>query len=121
MPTADPAAIAAIVGGYHGAPFDVLGQHLVTVDGAPAISIRTYQPQAKAVSVHHGADQTAMQTVDDTGFYEAVFPGVKEFFPYRLAITLPDGATYELEDPYRFGPGLTEFGLDLLCEANNFE
>ena len=48
---ADPAAVAAIVGGYHSAPFDILGMHLQTVDGKPSIVIRTFQPQALAVSV----------------------------------------------------------------------
>src|SRR4029453_3167426 len=81
----------------------------------------TYQPQAKNVYVHHGADKSAMQAVKDTGFYEAVFPGVKEFFPYRVAITLPDGTEYEQEDPYRFGPVLTEFDLYLFGEGNHFE
>ncbi len=121
MPTADPAAIAAIAGGYHGAPFDILGQHLVTIDGGPAISIRTYQPQAKAVSVKHGGDESLMEPVDDTGLYEAVFLGAKEIFPYRLAVTLPNGAEYEQEDPYRFGPVLTEFDLYLFGEGNHFE
>jgi 1,4-alpha-glucan branching enzyme len=121
MPTADPAAIAAIVGGYHGAPFDILGQHLVRVGGASAVAIRTYQPQASAVSVQRDGEPTVMETAGADGFYEATFPGETEFFKYKLAIGLPDGTHYEQDDPYRFGPVLTEFDLYLFGEGNHFE
>ena len=47
--TADAGAVAAIVGAYHSTPFDILGIHRLTVDGKPAIVIRTFQPQALTV------------------------------------------------------------------------
>src|SRR5271157_4531838 len=52
--SADPGAVAAIAGGYHGTPFDILGMHPLAVAGTPAIVIRTLQPQAFAVSVIRG-------------------------------------------------------------------
>src|SRR5258708_31334047 len=55
MPTTvEPAEIAAIAGANHGTPFDVLGQHLVTTAGGPAVAIRAFQPQAASVSVRRG-------------------------------------------------------------------
>jgi 1,4-alpha-glucan branching enzyme len=62
-----------------------------------------------------------MEPIGAEGFFEAVFAGETVAFPYRLAVTLPDGREYELEDPYRFGPVLTEFDLYLFGEGNHFE
>ena len=117
--TADPGAVAAIVGAYHSTPFDILGIHPHAVDGKPAIVIRTFQPQALAVSVVRGDQLYPMHRVHRDGFFEAVIHNQSDFFPYRLAITLPgsDGGrqqTYEIEDPYRYPPVLTDFDLHLL-------
>ena len=87
--TANPGAVAAIVGGYHGTPFDILGIHQHAVDGKPSFVIRTFQPQALAVSVVRGDQACPMHRVHRDGFFEAVIQNQTEFFPYRLAITLP--------------------------------
>ena len=113
----DPGAVAAIAGGYHSTPFDILGIHPHTVDGKPAIVIRTFQPQALTVSVLRGDQAYPMRQVHQDGFFEAIFDQ-SEFFPYRLSITLPalDGGrrqTYEIDDPYRYPPVLTDFDLHL--------
>ena len=68
----DPGAVAAIVGGYHSTPFDILGIHRHTVDGKPAIVIRTFQPQAQTVSVLRGFQAYPMQRIHQDGFFEAV-------------------------------------------------
>ena len=123
MPTTvDHADLTAIAGAYHGAPFDILGQHLVTVAGAPALAVRAFQPQAASVSVQRGPVLYPM-TPDETepGFFEAVFPGETEFAPYQFQIALPDGQTYTQEDPYRFGPVLSEFDLYLFGEGKHYE
>ena len=73
--TVDPAAVAALVGGYHGAPFDVLGQHPLPDAAEPAVAIRTLQPQAQAVSVLRAETRVPMRRVDAGGFFEAVFSG----------------------------------------------
>ena len=121
----DPGAAAAIVGGYHSTPFDILGIHRHTVDGKPVIVIRTFQPQAQTVSVLRGFQAYPMQRIHPDGFFEAVLQNEFEFFYYRLSITLPasDGRrqqTYEIDDPYRYPPVLTDFDLHLLGEGNHF-
>jgi 1,4-alpha-glucan branching enzyme len=127
MPTVNSAAIAAIAGAYHGAPFDVLGIHSVTAEGKPALAVRAWQPQAQAVSVKRGADLIPMERVHPEGFFEAVFPGEAEFFRYQLSIALPGGTDdpagrlYVIEDPYRFPPVLTEFDLHLFAEGTHFQ
>jgi 1,4-alpha-glucan branching enzyme len=123
--TADPGAVAAIVGAYHSTPFDILGMHPHAVDGKPAIVIRTFQPQALAVSVVRGDQLYPMHRVHHDGFFEAIIHDKSDFFLYRLAITLPgsDGGrqqTYEIEDPYCYPPVLTDFDLHLLGEGTHF-
>ena len=68
----DPGAVAAIVGGYHSTPFDILGIHRHTVDGKPVIVIRTFQPQALTVSVLRGFQAYPMHRIHQDGFFEAV-------------------------------------------------
>ncbi len=121
MPTADLEAIAAIVGGHHGAPFDLLGLHPVELENGPGLVVRAFQPQAQSVAVKHDGTAHPMERVHDDGFFEAQFPGQADFFPYQLVINLPDARQYTVEDPYRFAPVLTEFDLHLFAEGNHFE
>jgi 1,4-alpha-glucan branching enzyme len=121
MPTVAAAAIAAIAGAYHGAPFDILGLHSVTVNGTPGLAVRAFLPQAQAVSVKRGDDLRPMERLHPDGFFEAVFPAEREFFGYQLALTHYDGTTLVAEDPYRFPPALTEFDLHLFAEGNHFQ
>jgi 1,4-alpha-glucan branching enzyme len=118
--TADPKAIAAVVGGYHGAPFDILGMHPDPSRQPPGLVVRTFQPQAAEVAMRRGAAVIPMQRVHAGGVFEAQFPGETEFFRYQLEIILPEGQTYVTEDPYRYPPVLTEFDLYLFGEGNHF-
>jgi 1,4-alpha-glucan branching enzyme len=118
MPATDPNAIAAIVGAYHGAPFDVLGLHPLTSDHRGVI-VRTFHPEAEGVAVKRGEVLHPMQRVHPQGFFEAEFPHESEFFTYQLALTYPDGQTAIIEDPYRFSPVLGEMDLYLFNEGNH--
>jgi len=114
-----------IANGSYSLPFDVLGMHRITVDGGPALAIRTFQPQALAVSVNRGGRECTMEHIHPDGLFEAIFPGETEFFPYRLSITLHNTAgsgrpqRYETEDPYRYSPVLTDFDLHLFNEGTH--
>jgi 1,4-alpha-glucan branching enzyme len=121
----DPNAVAAIVGGYHSAPFVILGIHPQAGADAPGIVLRTFQPQALAVSVIRQGGLYPMRRVHPDGLFEAIFHGESEFFPYRFSITLPGavethGRSYEIEDPYRFPPVLTGFDLHLFGEGTHY-
>jgi 1,4-alpha-glucan branching enzyme len=61
-----------------------------------------------------------MERIHPDGLFEIVFPGEEIFFRYRLSITLPDERVYEIEDPYRYPPVLTDFDLHLFNEGNHF-
>jgi len=123
--TADPGAVAAIAGGYHGTPFDVLGMHAVTVEGQPALAIRTFQPQAAEVSVKRGEALYPARRMHPDGFFEVIFAGETELPGYQLLITLPPDAdgkqrAYEVEDPYRYPPVLTDYDEHLSTEGTHF-
>ena len=110
--TADIGDVLAIVGGYHGAPHDVLGIHPLLQEGAsePTMVIRAFRPLDARVFVLDLTDntRTEMTRVDEAGFFEAIFPQRDEPFPYRLIVADKAGQEYELEDPYRFPPMLTD-------------
>ena len=69
----DRAEIAAICGGYHAAPFDVLGPHAVEERG---LVVRAFRPLDARVFVLDPATgtRTELTKVDPAGFFEARHP-----------------------------------------------
>lgn len=118
--TADTGAVEAIAGGYHRAPFDILGIHPFSMEEERGIAVRTLQPQAESISILRNGEEHSARCVHQEGLFEALFPGECEFFSYTLSITLPGGGKHETEDPYRFPPVLTDFDLHLFEEGNHF-
>jgi 1,4-alpha-glucan branching enzyme len=53
---ADSADVAAIVGGYHGAPHQILGPHNGVVAGQPGVAIRTFRPLDQQIFVYMPAN-----------------------------------------------------------------
>jgi len=87
------------------APFDVLGQHPRKEGG---LVVRVFIPWARSVDVLRRGPRAPMTRIGGDGLFEREFPQAKEPFGYRLLVEDPDGRTWELEDPYRFGPALDE-------------
>ncbi|MCB0057992.1 MAG: 1,4-alpha-glucan branching enzyme, partial [Caldilineaceae bacterium] len=121
--TVDASEMDAIADGYHGAPYSVLGAHVVMRDGKEVLAIRTFRPIDKGVAVleTETGKRTAMKLVHPAGLFEAVFTRRKAVFPYRLVVTGGDDQEYELDDPYRFPLQLSEFDLYLHGEGNFLE
>jgi 1,4-alpha-glucan branching enzyme len=116
------AEVEAIVGGYHGDPYRVLGPHLIEPKKKPGSStweVRAFLPQAESVDLVSGGRQVAMKKHHPAGFYVADFP--EDPGVYLLRLRLPGGGTAELEDPYRFPPMLTDFDIHLHGEGTNYE
>jgi 1,4-alpha-glucan branching enzyme len=111
-----PGELDALVGGYHGDPFAILGPH----QDKDGWIIRALLPQAASASVRLPDDATIqMERVHDTGVYAARVaedPG-----SYRIHIELQRGGSIEIEDPYRFAPLLSSFDLHLHAEGTNYE
>jgi len=115
-PAAYPADIDAIAAGRHGNPFVVLGMQ--GGDGEP-VAVNVFAPQATSIEVIDAASGTAVATltrVHPEGFFSGFVEGRGQRFAYRLRLT--SGAqSWEIEDPYRFGPLLGELDEYLLGEG----
>jgi len=118
--------IHALVDGYHGAPFTILGPHEIEIEGKPALAIRAFRPLDSAVFVtavaggNEAGARWPMTKWDEGGFFEAILPLQGPEFRYRLIVVDPEGHEFELEDPYSFPPFLTDYDIYLFGEGNFF-
>jgi 1,4-alpha-glucan branching enzyme len=113
--------VEAIVGGYHGDPFRILGPHLVESEGAQKAGweIRAFLPQAERAEVLVDGKPVPMEKRHPHGFFTVRLKGEPD--GYRLQLQRYGGATQIIDDPYRFPPLLTDFELHLHGEGTNFE
>ncbi len=115
-----PEEIEAIVGGYHGDPFRILGPHAVRKRGGqPRWEVRAFLPQAESAAVRIGEEVFPMEKTHSGGFFCAALAGTPG--KYLLQAKLPDGVAIEFEDAYRFGPLITDFELHLHTEGTHYE
>ncbi len=114
------AEIEAVVGGYHGDPFRILGPHAAHSKAKqPSWEVRAFLPQAAEAWVL--LDQTAvpMRRKHADGFFVAALEG--QIRRYRLRLALYDSSHVEIEDPYRFPLLLSSFELHLHGEGTLYE
>jgi 1,4-alpha-glucan branching enzyme len=112
-----PNEIEAIVGGYHGDPFRVLGPH--QVPGSSLWEVRAFLPHASSADVIVDGSAIPMEKRHAYGYFVAALttdPGA-----YMLRLHLWSGAIEVVEDPYRFPPLLTDYELYLQGEGTHFE
>jgi 1,4-alpha-glucan branching enzyme len=110
--------IARLARGEHHDPHAILGAH-----PAPGGTvIRAFHPDANAawLVAPNGGTQ-AMEALDRghglwAGLVVDLAPGE---FTYRIRFGFPDGNTWELDDPYRFGPTIGEVDLHLISEGTH--
>ena len=122
----DSGAIEAVVAGRHGAPFDVLGRHVTTLNGEQVTIVRAFIPSASAVSVvPRGitADNTSsrpisMRRLRPEGFFSVTLPGTP-FTDYLLEIERDDRESVRILDPYSFPPVIGDYDLYLMGEGNH--
>jgi 1,4-alpha-glucan branching enzyme len=113
--------VEAIVGGYHGDPFRVLGPHLVESTGKrdAGWEVCAFLPQAESAEVMLQGKAVPMEKRHPHGLFCASVP--KDPGAYRLRLLLYNGDIQEIDDPYRFPPLLTDFELHLYSEGTNYE
>src|SRR4026208_2287381 len=113
--------IEAIVGGYHGDAFRILGPHALRKKGKRGAGweVRAFLPQAASAKVLAAGEAVAMEKLHPQGFYCAILNG--EPCEYRLLACLFDGREVEIDDPYRFGPILSDSDLYLHGEGTLYE
>src|SRR5438105_9543592 len=95
------AEIEAIVGGYHGDAFRILGPHGIRNKGPQGRwEVRAFLPQAESAEVVCGDQRSAMLKRHNAGFFVGCLNGSAG--RYTIVARLWDGREVELEDPYRF-------------------
>ena len=96
--------IEAIVNGYHGDAFGILGPHAVrSKKGRQGRwEVRAFLPHADSAAVVVGGTRHEMVKKHAHGFFVASLDGDPS--AYRLSARLWDGSEVEFDDPYRFGP-----------------
>ena len=115
MSRLNKATLNALAGGRHGNPFSLYGLHR---EGGSRV-VRTIQPQAKSVDLllDGGKQAIEMQQVHSDGIFEAEMPPRKR--SYRLRLTAENGASWEVEDAYRFPSVLGDLDLYLMGQGSH--
>ncbi|MGH9386460.1 MAG: 1,4-alpha-glucan branching protein GlgB [Vicinamibacterales bacterium] len=109
--------IEALVHGAHSDPFSILGPHETDV----GLAIRVLRPDANAVDVLVGGVPLPAIQRHSRGFFEVILAdATRADTDYRIRLTRRDGSSVEMDDPYRYGPVLTDFDLYLLGEGTHF-
>src|SRR5437867_3489510 len=107
--------IEAIVSGYHGDAFRLLGPHSVRKKGGQGRwEVRVFLPQADSATVLAGRARCDMTKRHAQGFFVACLDG--EPSDYLIRMRLWDGREVEIDDPYRFAPQLPDSDLYLHTE-----
>ena len=110
----DPSAAAAIAEGRHGDPFGVLGLH--KRGGKWVVS--GFDPGAQAMQVLVGKSGKPVEAHPVAGAPGLFVAELSKKAAYRLRWQ-GHGATWEGDDPFRFGPVLGELDEYLLGEGNH--
>ena len=87
--TISPYLIKKIVNAEHHDPFSILGMHSVKMKSRKAIAVRAYCPDANNLYIipqNELFEKREMNLIQDEGFFETVFEGVKDFFSYSLEL-----------------------------------
>jgi 1,4-alpha-glucan branching enzyme len=118
-------ALDALARGTNGNPFAVLGPHVVSAQGRPAVVIRTIQPFAARVDVLRYVDGAIVEVAPMARLaqpiiFEAAFDRDEHIFDYRLRVTDDNGRVSEIDDPYRYGRVLGALDLHLLGEGTHY-
>jgi 1,4-alpha-glucan branching enzyme len=121
--TLNPRDIKPLISGEVADPFTLLGAHPVVLDTEPALAVRAFLPGARSVAVLDlvPGQEIPAPLVDAHGIFEAVLPGEREIFPYRLKVDFGTDPATTFYDCYSFDPVLTEDDLYLFGEGNFYE
>ena len=109
---------AFMTDGY-GDPFSILGMHKSDKGG---LFIRVCYPGADKIEVISTDEKQTFGVMDKIhpyGLFQLSLAEEKNFFAYKLHVYFLDGRNYISEDPYRFGPFLSDFDLHLLGEGTH--
>jgi len=108
---------SALTVGDHDNPFAVLGQHSLSEGGRVICALVPDASDVGAVTPETGDLICRLERVAGDVFCGTV-PDKDEHFPYRLRAGRGD-ETWEIDDPYRYGPVLGELDEYLIAEGTH--
>lgn len=116
--------ISKIIYTDHFDPFAILGPHVVQRNGKQCITIRAFLPDAIEAwvlpkSLTEEEQKAPMRRLHDYGFFECIFDGTSEVFPYELMKKDEHGVIHRFHDSYSFLPTLTDFDLYLFNKGEH--
>ena len=91
-------------------------------NGTSGLAIRTFRPHAAAIAIVERPTGRVipMRRLHPEGLFEAWVEGAtRDGFDYRYRVRSRDGRETELDDPYRYGPVLTDFDQHLFAEGTH--
>jgi 1,4-alpha-glucan branching enzyme len=106
--------VARIAAARHGDPFSVLGLHLI--EGGAVV--RAFVPGAERLELLKDGQACLELERRNWDFFEGFLPGETSRFSYRLRASNL-GGTWELADPYGFGPVLGPMDDYLIVEGTH--
>ncbi len=112
--------IDQIVGNQHPNPFEILGPHQVEENGRKVWVVRSYVPNAEAISVAlpTARQEYPMHSEHHPHFFSCTID-VPELNNYQLKIT-ESGHERVIYDPYAFtSPLMSDFDIHLFAEGNH--
>src|SRR5437667_7490247 len=118
--TLAPHDIHRLLNAEHDDPFGVLGLH--NLDGLWVV--RGFRHAAKKLTIvdrYRGDRQFPASHIAKEGLFEAQLTGVTEAFDYLLQVTTWSGESFQISDPYSYGPILGELDMYLYREGNHYE
>ncbi|MBC8171668.1 MAG: 1,4-alpha-glucan branching protein GlgB, partial [Anaerolineae bacterium] len=115
-----PGAIEALVSGYHGAPFQILGPHLLD---DTRVVIRALRPTAATLNVLlDTGERVVMEKLRPEGLFEAVVQGKLPDLKYQFEAVDHGGNTELFADPYAFRESLFgDLDIYLLRSGNHLD
>jgi len=118
--TVPPHDIHRLLHAEHDDPFGVLGLHQID----QVWVVRSFRPDAKELAIvdrHNVERRFPAIRIAEEGLYEALLEGVSEAFDYLLEVTTWSGETFQISDPYSYGPILGELDMHLYKVGNHYE
>ena len=116
--------IERLVKAEHWNPYELLGPHHTSVDGAKALSVRTFAPdarEARVIADVPGSRPIQMKRIHEAGLFEAILPALNGTSKYRIQVTDSGGTVTERHDPYAFQPMVSGHDLHLFSEGRLFK
>lgn len=109
--------------GIHHKVYELLGSHVIRLNGVDGVRFAVWAPNAMRVSVVGDFNDWngrihQMERIQDSGIFELFIPGVKEGQNYKYEIKLHTGQIFMKRDPYAFKREDKEDAASIIYDIN---